>query len=145
MLITMTIVILSSAIFVMFLDEFRRLFKKISSIPGVKLFLPLLLGSWFILTFEEGGLRFLLWAQGLFHRSIQWMSTLTPFHHGSISMVETIHLVFLALLPITCVVLKGHFQKGHRVAQSTLLTRYLGLVLWIIGVIMLAVPSYETT
>lgn len=45
---SLTVMILCTAIIVFFIDEFTSVYKKIIKIPGVKLFVPLIVISWLV-------------------------------------------------------------------------------------------------
>ena len=139
-MLTLSFIVLSSAIFILFLDEFIRLFKKIHSIPGVKLLVPLALASLLVVLYEEGHLRFLLWCQEAFHGLIHFLSKFSPFEKGAVSLTQIVLLVVLAVLPIGCFSLKVKLQKHHQPPHA--FTYHLGLALWIIGVVLLSVPSH---
>lgn len=52
MYLTLTLLILCTAIIVFFVDDFVSLYKKIIKIPGVVLLVPLLAASWLVIEYE---------------------------------------------------------------------------------------------
>lgn len=79
MLLTVAMVVFFSSIILFFSDEFGRFFKKIFAIPGVTLFVPLLLASAFIVHFEAWILWGLLYIKFLMHVLINFLASLLPF------------------------------------------------------------------
>jgi len=139
MLVTLALVVLSSSILVFFLQEFIRLFKKIVAVPGVKLFLPLVFASLLIEIYEGWGLWLLTWCQAELHQFIHLLSRLAPFERGAVSLMRIVYLFTMASLPVWCFLLKSKLQG--RCPSPHMSIYLLGLALWIIGVILLSVPT----
>ncbi len=136
MLFTLAVTVFFGAILVFFSQEFVRLFKKIFSIPGVKLLLPLALASWLIEAYEDWGRWLLLRFQAASHQALHQLATLVPFEAGVISFMRIVYLFLLAGLPLWIYRLRAK-QKGQ--PRSQFITDRLSLALWIVAAILLTV------
>ncbi len=136
MIVTLALVVFCSSIVAFFSQEFIRMFKKLFSIPGVKLFLPLAIASLLIEMHEEFGFWVLTWGQLQLHRIINAVARFLPFDTGSVLLVRIVFLFCLAILPVL-VFRFGVKKKGR--AQPDVVSYWSGLVLWIIAVILLTV------
>ena len=135
-------IVLGLAIVAFFSQECIRVCKKITSIPGAKLLLPLAFASWMLEEYEDWGGWLLVKFQAVLHQTIHFFSTLLPFEfeRGKISLIRIIFLFLLACLPVWLPVwlhrLKA-IRSGQRNPET--ITYRVGLLLWIIAVIMLTV------
>lgn len=136
MLITIALLVLCSSIVVFFSQEFIGLFKKIFSIPGVKLLFPLILASWLIEVYEDWGYWLLLKCQALLHQFVYQLTTLLPFETAAISVTRIIFLFLFASLPIWFFHLRAK-QTKRRHPQPSIL--WLSLTLWIVAATLLSV------
>ena len=100
MLLTLALTVLIGSVFVFFSQEFIRLFKKLMSIRGVKLFLPLVIASCLVEIYEEWGRWLLLRFQLAVHEVIYQLATFVPFDTGAISLIRILYLFILAGLPL---------------------------------------------
>jgi hypothetical protein len=136
MLLTLTLTVLIGSIFVLFSQEFIGLFKKIMSIPGVKLFLPLAVASSVVEIYEELGWWLLSQFQLVVHQSIYYLAAFLPFDTGAISLICILYLFLVASIPSWIY----RFRTQKRVRSDQLVfTRWLGLWLWIMAAILLLV------
>jgi len=136
MIVTLTLLVFCSSIIAFFSQEFLRMFKKLFSIPGVKLLLPLAVASLLIEMHEDFGFWVLTWGQLQLHRIINALAGLLPFETGSVLLVRIVFLFCLAILPVL-VYRFGVKKKGR--AQPDDVSYWSGLVLWIIAAILLTV------
>ena len=95
-------IVLGLAIVAFFSQECIRVCKKITSIPGAKLLLPLAFASWMLEEYEDWGGWLLVKFQAVLHQTIHFFSTLLPFEfeRGKISLIRIIFLFLLACLPV---------------------------------------------
>ena len=136
MLFTLALLVFCSAIFVFFLDEFKGLLKKIFSIPGFKLVIPLIIASLVIEAYEAWGQWLLLWFQKGLHQILYKFASFMPFEMGAVLVVRILFLLAAAMLPVGI----SHFRakrQGRRQPES--FTFWLGLTLWLIAIILLTV------
>ena len=139
MLVKLGLVICLGAIFIIFSREFITFGKRIFSIPGVKLLLPLAIASLLIELHEEWGRWLLLRLQSVIHQFLHDIATLLPVKISSVFLVRIIYLFLLAMLPL-CVYLFRARNKTR--AHSRRLTYVLfSLGIWIVAVILLTVVS----
>jgi len=136
MYITMVLVVLCTAIVVLFSQEFAGLFKKIFAIPGVKLLLPLAFASWVIETYENWGLWLLLWCKDGLHTLMHRLDVYLPTHVSSLSLAHIIHLFLLASLP-ACLLLA--LAKGRGRYEPWPCTYQVGAAIWIVAAVLLTV------
>lgn len=136
MLLTLALVVLCSAIIVFFSQEFSGFLKKIFSIPGVKIFLPLALASLIVEAYEAWGYWFLFRFQVAFHQIIYKLAMMMPFKTGALAFARFLILFLLAGLPIWIAKLRAQ-QKGRRHPQP--FVYHVSLMLWLIGVILVVI------
>ncbi len=136
MLLRLAVVVFCCSIVVFFAQEFGRLFKKILSIPGFKLLLPLVLASWLIESYELWGQWVLLKIQAGFHLVINATATLIPFTTGAVSFTRIIFLFVLASLPLCVYRLRARQQKRRHPEP---VSYWLGLTIWVVAAILLTV------
>ncbi len=138
MLVTLALLVFCSAIFVFFSKEFGQFFKKIFSIPGTKLFIPLLFATWLIIAYEPWERLIILWFQTTTHRVIHYVSQFIPLAKWAISLTWILFLLVLACLPVWIAHFRNRKMK-HQGPQP--FTYWVGFLLWVIAVILLAVPT----
>jgi hypothetical protein len=138
---TVALVILFSAVIVFFSNEFAGGLKKFFSLPGMKLFIPLILASWLIETYEDWGYWLLIKIQAAFHQTLHYLAQMMPFERGAAAFVQIMVLFLLGGVPLWLVFLRAK-QKGKRHPQLVG-AYYFSLILWIVGVLLLivAVPA----
>jgi hypothetical protein len=134
----LALVVLGSAIFVFFSDEFVKFLGKIFSIPGVKLLLPLALASLIIEAYEDWGYWLLVKAQAFLHQFVNKFATFLPFEWGAVAVTRIVIIFLFICLPIWFFRIRAK-KKGQRHPQR--LAYYLGLTLWIFAVILLTVAT----
>ena len=136
MLLTLSLTIFLGAIFVFFSQEFVRFNKKVFSIPGVKLLLPLALASWLIEVYEDWGRWVLMRCQSLLHQVLSQIASILPFDKGALAVVHILYLFILAGLPLWSYLL--WCQHTGRLHPKPFNYR-LSLVLWAVAAILLTV------
>lgn len=136
MLLRVALVVFSASIVVFFAQEFGRLFKKILSIPGFKLLLPLVLASWVIELYEIWGQFVLLKVQKAFHLVINATAGILPFSFCAISLTRIVFLFVLSSLPLFIYRLRAK-QQGRRHPEPV--SYWIGLTIWVVASILLTV------
>lgn len=136
-LITLAILICSFAIVVFFAQEFLDGLKKIFKIPGVKLFLPLLLASSLIELYEpwEGWLLFRI--KILFNYLPAGIAYFLPFGKMSGYIGKIIYLFILGCLPLWIAAFRS---RSKRHIKSSLAPFFFSLFVWLFLAILLVVP-----
>lgn len=99
MYLTLALVVFSAAILVLFSQEFIGIFKKIFAIKGAKLFLPLLIGSWLVVDFEDIFLWGLYYFREIVNAIVLFLSQIIPFQ-GAYSIVLIILLTIISVVPV---------------------------------------------
>lgn len=138
MIVTIALIVFLSSIAAFFAQEFGRMLKKFFSIPGMKLFVPLLLASWLIVVYEEWGRWLLFRSQTALHHLVLRMHALVPYETGSLHAAKIFYLFLVATLPIWIFELAA-LRKGSRKRQPP--TYWIGLVLWLIAAILLTLST----
>lgn len=100
MLLTVALVVLCSSIFVLFSKEFGNLIKKIFTIPGTKLLLPLVLITTFYVLFEPWAILFILKLKALLHLLVAAIESLIPFTWAADFVANLLVLITFTLLPV---------------------------------------------
>ena len=96
----LALLVFIASIITFFSGEFGRLFRKIYSIPGAPVVLPLLIISGFLVAYMQNVLSFLLWNQsGLRFTMIKLVECL-PFHTGAAFITEVICLFLFTTIPV---------------------------------------------
>ncbi len=100
MLLTLALVILGASIAVFFAQEFIGMFKKLFAIKMVRLFLPLLIASWLVYTFEYLALWMVYYYREILQVGLTFLINIMPFHQyaGPISLI--ILLFTITTLPV---------------------------------------------
>ena len=136
MLVTLAAIVLITSILVFFSQEFVRLFKKVMSITGVNLLLPLFIASILIETYELWGVWLLENCHLALHLLIYKVTVLLPFETGALLLMRVIFLFLFASAPVWYFRLR--YKKNIRLYPKKF-SYCLGLTLWIIAAILLAV------
>ncbi len=136
MLFTLAAVVLIASIGVFFSQEFVRLFKKITAIPGVKLLLPLLIASLIIETYELWWQWILKHCHLALHILVYKVTVLLPFETGAILLMRIVFLFIFASAPVWYFRLR---YKNNLRLYPKKFAYCLGLTLWIVAAILLAV------
>ncbi len=138
MIVTIALVVVCSSIIAFFSQEFVRMFKKLFSIPGMKLFLPLAIASCLIEVYEDWGFWFLTSFQAAIEKMTHALAHLFPFETGSVLIIRILFLFVLACIPIIAYRLRAKF-KGNYAAPHPYID-LLSLILWLVAAILLTVP-----
>lgn len=133
-------IVLCTAIIVFFLQEWTQLGKAIFSIPGVKLFLPLIVASWLVIDFESHSGHWIIYhVHAWLHFKLQQLANLLPFLTYPLSMVQVMLLFSLALLPLLLAQWRNR-RKSKWINHPWSFLERLSLVLWVILTFFLVVP-----
>lgn len=99
MYLTLALVVFFAAILVLFSQEFINIFKKIFAIKGAKLFLPLFIGSWLVVDFEDIFLWGIYYFRETLNAIVWFFSQIIPFQ-GAYSIVLIIWLTIISVVPV---------------------------------------------
>jgi hypothetical protein len=99
MYLTLALVVFFAAILVLFSQEFIGIFKKIFAIKGAKLFLPLIIGSWLVIDFEDIFLWGIYYFRETLNAIVLFLSQIIPFQ-GAYSIVLIIVLAIISVVPV---------------------------------------------
>jgi hypothetical protein len=135
MLFTLTLVIFLSSILVFFSEEFIKSFKKIWSIKGVKLFLPLFAVSWIITTYEFWFLWGMFYVYEFFHDTLIFLVKIMPFKYGATSVALVILLTLLSVVPVLII----DFFTRKKTYTPYKYTYVTSAMIWIFGVVILVI------
>jgi hypothetical protein len=120
MLFTLAVLVLSAAVAVFFSEEFYAVFKKLFKIKGVKLFLPLLLASWAVCSFNYGSVWFIFFCSLLLEGTITLLTRIMPFQEFAQPASLIMALFTLSVVPIFLIdfifgrrTYKGGYQDIH--------------------------------
>ena len=121
-----------------FSQEFVRLFKKLFSIPGGTLLLPLVLASIVVAICQDLSLWLLLRYQALLDRMINALASLFPFKTVMVLFISIVYLFIIAILPGWIFRYRSKLKNSH---ESPFYIYWLGLILWLIAAILLIVSN----
>ncbi len=93
-------IVLFTAIVAFFLDEFVRVLKKIFSIPGFKLFLPLLMASFIMERFAVWIWKGLTFFQERIADLVSVLSRSLPFQKGAVIMAHALIIFIMISIPL---------------------------------------------
>jgi hypothetical protein len=136
MLFKLAFIVFCSSVVVFFAEEWGRFFKKVLSLPGFKLLLPLVIASCFIEFYDIWGEWLLLKIQSGFHLAIHTISNLLPFTQGAVFLTRILFLLGLASLPLCFYQLRAKQKKRPHLEP---VSYWLGLTIWIIAALLLTV------
>lgn len=132
--ITLTLIIVGTAILGLFSQEFIHVFKRIFAIPGVKLFLPLLLVSFIVERYVLWGWKGLTLMQlGLFALK-EHLHHLMPFDRGALFVTQVFILVILANTPIW---ITRYLTRKKPLSKAILWVYWFSAAVWIMSSILL--------
>ena len=132
-MLTITLLILASALLLMFSAELIKGLKKLFSIPGVAWILPVLLVS-YILTVDEDMTRWILkLIQLALQSTVLTIAESLPFKTGALQVAECVLLMSLSVVPVWLInvwqVKKNYVPLKHRGIAIALLWLFLVMVL----------------
>lgn len=138
MKLTIARIILLIGFLFLYTQELMRLIRKVTSVPGVKLLLPLLFVSWLIETYEDWARWLLLYTRAKFHNTLQFIAECLPFQAGSLHVIRIAALFLLACIPAWIL----WYNNKRRVLHSLPMPYcYVSVVVWIVLVFLLTVQS----
>lgn len=127
------LILVSSAIVIMFSQEFSNGFKWIFAIPGMALFLPLFVISYALLANQE----FVFWltseAKTLLHKGITLLQACLPFQKGQYLLATASLISIVALMPHALIA----YRKARRIHNTFHYAWFVSIVSWLILVILL--------
>ena len=126
------------AILMFFSQEFANTFKKIMAIRGMKLFLPLILVTYLVLSFQAE----LVWAltkiQALLFTLIAFLAKLFPFNGLANVIASVLVLMALTFLPVLAIDFWIKRKTYHGFNQASLTS----LFIWLFVALLLSVESF---
>lgn len=125
-------VIVGSAAAIQFSQELTNLYKKICGIPGMKLFLSLMLTTLMVYVFETLVRYLLLALKKSLQSGILILQNVLPFESTSLAMI--LLLSILAFFPL--MIMERH-KKWQKLESKWLVQ----LFVWLFGVVLLLVSS----
>ncbi|MGQ3890347.1 hypothetical protein ACQUW5_15225 [Legionella sp. CNM-1927-20] len=137
-LLIVTVIILGSAILVFFSAEFGNMIKKVMAIRGVKLFLPLTLVSWFVISSEAWILWGLLFLKIGLHTTVSWLAKIMPFQGWKESLATFILIYLITLIPLSII----YWRKKKRPFFHKSNLWIIPACIWILLLITLTVGFY---
>ncbi len=132
-LLTVALVVLICSIFVFFSKEFGNLIKRVFAIPGMKLFLPLILATIVVVNFDSWVFIALAKTQSFLLRVTTTLTNWLPFQHGASYIADTLLLTGLSILPVIAIRWRVK-RKSYRPFQYSYLT---STVIWLIVIVLL--------
>lgn len=100
MFLTLALVVVFASILVIFAQEFIRALKKLFAIKGVALFLPLLIASWLVYTFDYWALWIIYYYREMLHILLGFLIYLNPFPQIAEPVALVILLEVITVLPV---------------------------------------------
>lgn len=135
MLLTLAIVVFFASIFVFFSQEFIKTGKKIFSIKGAPLILPLAIASWLLYQFSSWILWGLYYYGEVLTKLRKMLMMVIPFQQLGYPLATIIVLTVISVLPVVLldIYLKHKTYKGYKYPYTT------SSIIWIISVVVLLV------
>lgn len=100
MLGTIALLIVGAAIFVFFAQEFGQFIKKILSIRGMALLLPMLLATWLIMQFQTWIILFLEVCSAVIKLCLAWVDKLMPLSLQGSAITIGFVLAIFSIVPV---------------------------------------------
>ncbi|MGL6030198.1 MAG: hypothetical protein ACRC0M_10545, partial [Legionella sp.] len=131
MLLTLAIVVFFASIFVFFSQEFIKTGKKIFSIKGAPLILPLAIASWLLYQFSSWILWGLYYYGEVLIKLRKMLIMVIPFQQLGYPLATIIVLTVISVLPVVLldIYLKHKTYKGYKYPYTT------SSIIWIISVV----------
>ena len=120
--------VLVAAILVIFLHDFGKLLKKLFAKPWFALFVPLLMVSYTLVTFESFFVWLLVKAQIYLISAVEFLASLLPFTIGASSTAAVILLMLVTFLPMGGIMI----WNKRRMFQAVPNVWMVGLFTWLI-------------
>lgn len=137
MLLTLALVVLLASCVAFFSKELMNVGNKIHAIPGLKLLLPLILASLFIVLFEDWARLLFFWSQTLVHRFLTAIAGALPFKSWNIIIVHSAALFMFSCSPLWLRKFRERRSRQRRPPDSS---NRLAAILWVVASILLLVP-----
>lgn len=118
--------VLMAAILVIFLDDFNKILKKLMAIRGFSLFVPLLLASWLVVSFETF-LSWLLLRIQIVLLNIVSLASFLPFPLEGQWVIAILLLLALTLLPMLGLTIWNERHRFRAISNVWLV----GVLVWI--------------
>ena len=123
-----------TAVCLMFMQEMTGIFKKVVAIPGVVLFVPLLLASWIIEAYADIW-EWLAWAgQYEIQTLLAHLVPVLPFHLVALQSIKIILLCLCAFIPTFVLWGVARYKGRYTVPR---IASYISVVTWILALFLL--------
>lgn len=109
MLVTLALVIFSAAIIILFSQEIIGTIKKIVSLKGAGLILPLAIASWVVYTFDYWMILTIYYYREVLHVVVKFLTHIIPFAQASSYVAIVLLLILISIVPV--LLLDWIFQK----------------------------------
>ncbi|MFI4963633.1 MAG: hypothetical protein ACHP6H_07245 [Legionellales bacterium] len=141
MLFTLAMVVFFASIMVFFSQEFIRLFKRVMSVPGATLVLPLALVSWVVYAFDY----WLLWGVFYYRECLQYiyrfLIRMLPFPQYAPSVALVLLMTLISVLPIYLLNWYSRKQTYHPYKYPYVTSSIIWTVTAILIIILGTLPS----
>lgn len=133
MMVTLALLVCLAAIFCFFAQEFNRVFKRIFDIKGIKLFLPLALGSWLVYNYDFLFLEVLYFIRDKLNALNEFLIYVFPNN----SYVNEAILIFILTVVSVGPVILLHVYSYRKTNKPFAHPYSLSTLIWIICAILL--------
>ncbi|WP_028388279.1 hypothetical protein [Legionella fairfieldensis] len=134
-MLTVALVVLTCSIIVFFSQEFVNFFKKLFAIPGMTLFLPLLLITALLVYYEPWFSWILSIIQTIFDKLVVAIANVLSFHRGVKYVASVLVLWSLSVLPVWIIDVWYKRKTYHAFSYSYLIST----VIWLVAAAVLIV------
>lgn len=131
----LTIAILSATALV-FSQELTKIIQKLIVIPGVTLFVPMILASCLVEMYEAQLYSYLSYLHDLLYHSQEIIAGFLPFQTGSLYLIRIVSLCVLACLPFGFFWFESRHRRSHTLPA---IAYYMSAVLWSIMALVLVI------
>ena len=135
MMSTIALIIIPSAIVLIFAQDIARLIKKVFAIPGVKLFFPLIFFSYIVDSYQQWEHYYLSYLHVVVHNSLIGMAGLLPFHQTI--FIDVMSIAFLWCVLFSPVGLAFFYTKYKRLPGFSTVPYYYSIALGIIAAFLI--------
>jgi hypothetical protein len=129
------LVVLFGVVMVLFSEEFSKSLKKLWSIKGARLLLPLFAASWFIYTFDFLFVWVIFYLSKFLQDILAFLIRIMPFQQGSESIALVVLLTFFSVVPVLII----DFFIRKKTYKSYPYPYITSTLIWILCVVLLII------
>lgn len=129
----LVLIVCLAAIISFFSQEFKSVFKKIFDVKGMKLFLPLILGSWFVFTYDYVVLEVLFYIRDKLNGMNTFLIEILPHQQ----YIADVILIFLLTLVSVGPVALLHYLAYRKTNQPYPHPYLVSTLIWIVSATLL--------